>query len=137
MQPFRDRFTNNENCLETDRSLVAELSAISVQPVVVRFLSATDRRSVANQSPIGRRPLKPLHDLNQSRSVFCACKGVLTPTLQPVRDLKKLKSRSGCKDRGKVFLKLPTSCQLKSVASCLLNMHKRLAMTEFDREEVA
>ena len=50
---------------------------------------------------------------------------------------KKLKSRSGCKGRGKVFLESPTSRRLKSVASCLLNMHKRLAATEFDREEVA
>ena len=50
---------------------------------------------------------------------------------------KKLKSRRGCKGRGKVFFKSPTSRRLKSVASCLLNMHKRLAATEFDREEVA
>ena len=57
-------------------------------------------------------------------------KGVLTPTLQPVCNWfatrHKLKSRSGCKGRGKVFLKSPTSHRLKSVASCLLNMHKRL-----------
>ena len=70
-----------------------------------------------------------------------AAKGVLTPTLQPVCNWfatrKKLKSRSGCKGRGKVFLKSPTSRRLKSVASCLFNMHKRLAATEFDREEVA
>ena len=68
-------------------------------------------------------------------------KGVLTPTLQPVCNWfatrKKLKSRSSCKGRGKVFLKSPTSRRLLSVASCLLNMHKRLAATEFDREEVA
>ena len=68
-------------------------------------------------------------------------KGVLTPTLQPVCNWfatrKKLKSRSGCKGRGKVSLKSPTSRRLISVASCLLNMHKRLAATEFDREEVA
>ena len=68
-------------------------------------------------------------------------KGVLTPTLQPVCNWfatrKKLKSQSGCKGRGKVFFKSPTSRRLKSVASCLLNMHKRLAATEFDREGVA
>ena len=68
-------------------------------------------------------------------------KGVLTPTLQPVCNWfvtrKKLKSGSGCKGRGKVFLKSPTSRRLKSVSSCLLNMHKRLAATEFDREKVA
>ena len=68
-------------------------------------------------------------------------KGVLTPTLQPVCNWfatrKKLKSQRGCKGRGKVFFKSPTSRRLKSVASCLLNMHKRLAATEFDREEVA
>ena len=64
-------------------------------------------------------------------------KGVLTPTLQPVCNWfatrKKLKSQSGCKGRGKVFFKSPTSRRLKSVTSCLLNMHKRLAATEFDR----
>ena len=72
---------------------------------------------------------------------FCwlfICKGVLTPTLQPVCNWfatrKKLKSQSGCKGRGKVFFNSPTSRRLKSVASCLLNMHKRLAATEFDRE---
>ena len=68
------------------------------------------------------------------------CKGVLTPTLQPVYNCfatrKKLKSRNGCKGRGKVFLMSPTSRRLKSVASCLLNMHKRLAATEFERKEV-
>ena len=67
--------------------------------------------------------------------------GVLTPTLQSVCNWfatrKKMKSRSGCKGREKVFLKSPTSRRLKSVVSCLLNMHKRLAATEFDREEVA
>ena len=50
---------------------------------------------------------------------------------------KKLKSLNGCKGRGKVFLKSPTSRRLKLIASCLSNMHKRLAATEFDREEVA
>ena len=77
---------------------------------------------------------------------LCKCvqalsKGVPTPTLQPVCNWyatrKKLKLQSGCKGRGEFFFKSPTSCRLKSVASCLLNMHKRLAATEFDREEVA
>ena len=49
---------------------------------------------------------------------------------------KRLKSRSGCKGRGNVFLKSPKSRRLKSVASCLLSMHKRLAANEFDREAV-
>ena len=75
------------------------------------------------------------------QTVARVVKGVLTPTLQPVCNWfatrKKLKSQSGCKGRGKVFLKSPTSRRLKSVASCLLNMHKRLAATEFDREGVA
>ena len=68
-------------------------------------------------------------------------KVVLTATLQPVCNWfvtrKKLKSQSGFKGRGKVFFKSPTSRRLKSVASCLLNMQKRLAATEFDREGVA
>ena len=76
-----------------------------------------------------------------SRIPIGTSKGVLTPTLQPVCNWfatrKKLKSRRGCKGRGKVFFKSQTSRRLKSVASCLLNMHKRLAATEFDREEVA
>ena len=48
----------------------------------------------------------------------CTFKGVLTPTLQPVCNWfatrKKLKSQSGCKGRGKVFFKSPTSRRLKS-----------------------
>ena len=66
---------------------------------------------------------------------------MLTPTLQPVCNWfvtrKQLKAWNGCKGGGKVFSKSPTSRRLKSVVSCLLNMHKRLAATEFDCEEVA
>ena len=86
--------------------------------------------------------LKGIHSELISYSTFMVlCKGVLTPTLQPVCNWfatrKKLKSRRGCKGRGKVFFKSPTSRRLKSVASCLLNVHKRLAATKFECEEVA
>ena len=61
-------------------------------------------------------------------------KACLHLTLQPVCNWfatsQKLKLRSGCKGHGKVFLKSPTSRRLKSVARCLLNMHRRLAATE-------
>ena len=62
-----------------------------------------------------------LHTLeNESRqtdyyqkSQHSISKGVLTPTLQPVCNWfatrKKLKSQSGCKGRGEVFFKSPTS----------------------------
>ena len=47
--------------------------------------------------------------------------------------LKKMKSRSGCKGRGNVFLKSPTSRRLKSLASCLFNMRKRLVAKRLHR----
>ena len=51
--------------------------------------------------------------------------------------LKKNSNRGAVAKVAEVFLKSPTSRRLKSVASCLLSMHKRLAATDFDREEVA
>ena len=46
-------------------------------------------------------------------------------------------NRRGCKGRGKVFLKSAISRRLKSVTSCLLNIHKRWVVNDLDYEEVA
>ena len=100
-------------------------------PVVLEKVSGEICRQIARENSVN----------NWELGGVSMPEGVLTLTLQSVCNWfatrKKLKSRCSCKGRGKVFLKSPTSRRLKSVASCLLNMHKRLAATEFDREEVA
>ena len=68
-------------------------------------------------------------------------------TWRPLCDkYEKQKSRTGCKGHKKVLLKLSTGrlsvaeymyLQLESVVSCLLNMHKRQAVTDFGRDEVS
>ena len=128
-----------------NRRLVVERFATGLRLVAVdtatclqsgKNRSATSQRLVGDQSATGR-----LNLLTQMPKRTGCCIGVLTPTLQPVCNWfatrKKLKSQSGFKGRGEVFFKSSTSRRLKSVASCLLNMHKRLAVTEFDREGVA
>ena len=114
----------------------------TLQPVCNWF--ATRKKKLKSQSGCkgrGKVFFKSPTSRRLKSVASCLLKGVLTPTLQPgcnwFATRKKLKSRRGCKGRGKVFFKSPTSRRLKSVASCLLNMHKRLAATEFDREEVA
>ena len=114
-----------------------------VTKFTVGITESQERLPTFNWLPIlHKRPYNARFIANSSSCTTTnLSKGVPTPTRNLFatgsRLEKKLKSWSGCKGRGKVFLKSPTSRRLKSFASCLLNMHKRLTATEFDREEVA
>ena len=67
-------------------------------------------------------------------------KGVLTPTLQPVRDwfaTKKTEIAERLQRSRKGFLKVANQLPIEISRELSFELHKRLAATEFDRKKVA